>query len=118
MIYEHGNQYQQEDEDEEFLPSSSTSDFGLEEEEMQDFQHFTSIEQLGGVDESWAEGGAGEDSIFELLKQDLEDHTVFSSNYFTATLEGTHADHTLSGRIVCARKDQHVLVLSWREVRR
>lgn len=119
MIYDHGNQFQQEEEGDESFPLSTVDEFGLAEEEMQEFQHFTSFEQLGNVDESWTDGSAGEESIFELLKQDLEDHTVFSSNYFTATLEGTgENDRTLSGRIVCARKDHHIVVLSWREVRR
>ena len=119
MIYEHGNQYELLEEGEEELAASTTDEFG-QEEETEDFQHFTSIEQLSQVDESWSDGGAGEDSVFELLKQDLQDHCVFASNYFTATIEGTDPqnDRALSGRIVCARKDQHILVLSWREVRR
>lgn len=118
MIYEHGNQYQVPEEGEEDLATSGIDEFGLEEGETEEFQHFTRIDQLGQVDETWSEGGAGGDSILELLKQDLEDHCGFASNYFTATIEGTRQDRTLSGRIVCARKDQHVLVLSWREVRR
>lgn len=118
MIYEHGNQYQELEEGEEETVTSTINEFGLEEEEAEEFQHFTKIDQLGHVDETWSEGGAGEESVLELLKQDLEDHCVFASNYFTATIEGSHEDRALSGRIVCARKDQHIVVLSWREVRR
>ncbi|MGE4618769.1 MAG: hypothetical protein AAEJ04_03055 [Planctomycetota bacterium] len=118
MIYEHGNQYELEEEEDQ-VPVTTTDDFsGLEEDEMQEFQHFTRFEQVGQIDESWTDGSGSEESIFELLKQDLEDHTVFASNYFTATIEGTREDRALSGRIVCARRDHHLVVLSWREVRR
>ena len=121
MIYDHGNQYQIEDEDDAAIPSTDTveyDEFGVPLEEMQEFQHFTRFEQLRDVSEDWGDESGIEESIFELLKQDLEDHTVFSSNYFTATIEGTREDRVLSGRIVCARKDHHIVVLSWREVRR
>ncbi len=121
MIYDHGNQYQIEDEEDESNPFTDTveyDEFGVPLEEMQEFQHFTSFAQLRDVGEEWGDESGTEESIFELLKQDLEDHTVFSSNYFTATIEGTREDRVLSGRIVCARKDHHIVVLSWREVRR
>ncbi|MGE4631881.1 MAG: hypothetical protein AAEJ47_02475 [Planctomycetota bacterium] len=121
MIYDHGNQYEIEDEEDGADPSVGGveyDEFGVAEEETQPFQHFTNFDQLRNVNEEWVDSSGTEESIFDLLKQDLEDHTVFSSNYFTATIEGTREDRVLSGRIVCARKDHHIVVLSWREVRR
>ncbi len=119
QIRDHCNSYQQEiDEVTGEILEDLLSDIGVDEEVEQEFQHFTSFDQLKQVDESWQDGGASEDSIFELLQQDLEEHSTFSSNFFTTTIEGTSEDRSLSGRMVCARKGQHVLVISWKEVRR
>ncbi|RTZ90237.1 MAG: hypothetical protein DSY81_08250 [Bacillota bacterium] len=119
QIRDHCNSYQQEIDDVtgEIL-EDLLGDIGVDEEIEQQFQHFTSFDQLKQVDESWEDGGASEDSIFALLQQDLEEHSTFSSNFFTTTIEGTSEGRSLSGRMVCARKGQHVLVISWKEVRR
>ncbi len=119
QIRDHCNSYQQEiDEVTGEILEDLLGDIGVDEEVEQQFQHFTSFDQLKQVDESWEDGGASEDSIFALLQQDLEEHSTFTSNFFTTTIEGTSEDRTLSGRMVCARKGQHVLVISWKEVRR
>ena len=119
QIRDHCNSYQQEiDEVTGEILEDLLGDIGVDEEIEQQFQHFTSFDQLKQVDESWEDGGASEDSIFALLQQDLEEHSTFSSNFFTTTIEGTSEDRSLSGRMVCARKGQHVLVISWKEVRR
>ncbi len=120
MIREHCNNYQQEiDEVTGEILDDLMGSMGIDEEEqVQEFQHFTSFEQIKQVDPTWEEDSGSEDSIYALLSQDLEEHTVFSSNFFTATIEGTSEDRSLSGRMVCARKGQHVVVLSWKEVRR
>ena len=119
QIRDHCNSYQQEiDEGTGEILEDLLGDIGVDEEIEQQFQHFTSFDQLKQVDESWEDGGASEDSIFALLQQDLEEHSTFSSNFFTTTIEGTSEGRSLSGRMVCARKGQHVLVISWKEVRR
>mgnify|MGYP001294652163 CR=1 FL=1 len=119
QIRDHCNSYQQEiDEVTGEILENLLGDIGVDEEIEQQFQHFTSFDQLKQVDESWEDGGASEDSIFALLQQDLEEHSTFSSNFFTTTIEGTSEGRSLSGRMVCARKGQHVLVISWKEVRR
>ncbi|HIO66103.1 MAG TPA: hypothetical protein EYN40_05345 [Planctomycetes bacterium] len=119
QIRDHCNSYQQEiDEVTGEILEDLLGDIGVDEEIEQQFQHFTSFEQLKQVDESWEDGGASEDSIYALLQQDLEEHSTFTSNFFTTTIEGTSEDRSLSGRMVCARKGQHVLVISWKEVRR
>lgn len=119
QIRDHCNSYQQEiDEVTGEILEDLLGDIGVDEEIEQQFQHFTSFDQLKQVDESWEDGGASEDSIFALLQQDLEEHSTFSSNFFTTTIEGTSEGRSLSGRMVCARKGQHVLVISWKEVRR
>ena len=119
QIRDHCNSYQQEiDEVTGEIIDDLLSEFGVDEEEIQQFEYFTSFDQLKQVDEAWEDTSGSEGSIFELLQQDLEDHVVYSSNFFTTTIEGTSEDRSLSGRMVCARKGQHVVVISWKEVRR
>ncbi|MDC3251926.1 hypothetical protein OAU96_03365 [Planctomycetota bacterium] len=113
QIFQQGDTFKEESEED-------ADAFASEEEEdaAQEFEHFTNINQLGQVNEEWSESTPGEDSILEMLKSDLESKVVFSSKYFTATLKGTKDNRTLSGRLVCARRDRHVIVLSWRELQR
>ncbi|MDE0959158.1 MAG: hypothetical protein OSB09_00090 [Planctomycetota bacterium] len=119
QIRDHCNSYQQEIDDVtgEIL-EDLLSEFGVDEEEVQQFEYFSRFEQLKQVDETWQDDSGSDESVFALLQQDLEDHIVFSSSFFTTTIEGTSEDRSLSGRMVCARKGQHVVVISWKEVRR
>lgn len=118
QIYQRGDTFRELTEDEE--AAAAELPLGEDEEDVaQDFEHFTNINQLSQINEEWnsAEVG-GEESISELLKEDLEQNVVFKSQYFTANLKGTKDNQTLSGKLVCARRDRHVVILSWRELKR
>jgi hypothetical protein len=118
QIYQRGDTFRELSEEEE--AAMAEMPLGEDEEDMaQDFEHFTNINQLSQINEDWnsAEVG-GEESITDLLKEDLEQNVVFKSQYFTANLKGTKDNQTLSGKLVCARRDRHVVILSWRELKR
>ena len=81
-----------------------------------EFNSFRAIQELGNVNEEWVEDASQDESVFALLKLDLERVAVFKSSFFTANIKGTREDRQLSGRMVVARKDRKVLVLYWQEV--
>lgn len=118
QIYQRGDTYRELTEEEE--AAAAEMPLGEDEEDAaQDFEHFTNINQLSQINEDWNSSEVGgEPSITELLKEDLEKNVVFKSQYFTANLKGTKENQTLSGKLVCARRDRHVVVLSWRELKR
>ena len=118
QIYQRGDTYRELTEEEE--AAAAEIPFGEDEEDMaQDFEHFTNINQLSQINEDWNSSEVGgEPSITDLLKEDLEKNVVFKSQYFTANLKGTKENQTLSGKLICARRDRHVVVLSWRELKR
>ena len=118
QIYQRGDTYRELTEEEE--AAAAEIPFGEDEEDVaQDFEHFTNINQLSQINEDWNSSEVGgEPSITDLLKEDLEKNVVFKSQYFTANLKGTKENQTLSGKLICARRDRHVVVLSWRELKR
>ena len=118
QIYQRGDTYRELTEEEE--AAAAEMPLGEDEEDAaQEFEHFTNINQLSQINEDWNSSEVGgEPSITELLKEDLEKNVVFKSQYFTANLKGTKENQTLSGKLVCARRDRHVVVLSWRELKR
>ena len=99
---------------------AAAAEMSMEEDEeaSQDFENFSNINQLSQVNEDWTVADLGEESIADLLKEDLKRNVVFASEYFTANLKGTKDNQTLSGKLVCARRDRHIVVLSWRELKR
>ncbi len=116
QIYERGDTFKELSEDEEALAAEMAPDD--DEDPAQEFEHFTNINQLSQINEDWTVGDMGDESIADLLKQDLGSNVVFASQYFTANLEGTRENQTLAGKLVCARRDRHIVVLSWRELKR
>lgn len=87
-----------------------------EPEQMVEFNSFRAIEDLGQVNEEWVQDASQDESVFALLKLDLQEVAVFQSSYFTANIKGTREDRQLSGRMVAARKDRKVMVLYWQEI--
>ena len=116
QIFDRGNTFRELSEEEEALAAEQALEDG--EEPPQEFEHFTSLNQLSQINEDWTVSEIGEDSIADLLKEDLKSNVVFASQYFTANLEGTKNNQTLAGKLVCARRDRHIVVLSWREMKR
>ena len=116
QIYQRGDTFRELSEEEE----AAAAEMSMEEDEeaSQDFENFSNINQLSQVNEDWTVADLGEESIADLLKEDLKRNVVFASEYFTANLKGTKDNQTLSGKLVCARRDRHIVVLSWRELKR
>ena len=84
--------------------------------QMVEFNSFRSIEDLGQVNEEWVEDSSQDESVFALLKLDLQEVAAFQSSFFTANIKGSREDRQLSGRMVAARKDRKIVVLYWQEI--
>ncbi|MFQ5654804.1 MAG: hypothetical protein ACE5GW_08745 [Planctomycetota bacterium] len=87
-----------------------------EVEEMPEFNVFRSVADLQQVNEEWSEDQFDEESVFSLLKHDLEPVAAFRSSYFTAHLQGERGEHTLDGELVLVRMQGKIVVISWREI--
>ncbi len=94
----------------------------IADEETQEFNHFKAVDDLGKVNEDWADGTLG-DSILDILRADLGPVSTFKSTYFTVRLKGTRAeqpegtrnDRILWGTMEIVREEQDIIVLSWEE---